>query len=309
MQISKRSNNVVRARNHLQASEQHCSGECKSQSDRTTLFAPVIICRPPDNTVQADAHLQISEQRCSGTCGFANRRTTLSSRMKFSNKSFRNGTMRTLSMPGTPRIKVWLNWVRSAPPELKTRAEIVYKGMNDNPDFSTPPFPLSDLRTETDNLGDAIVKAMDGDKQARAELKHQREIVVNMLRELAHYVEANCRGSEELLRSTGFEPAPTTRKQTPPLSKYLRSIRPGPNRGEAFVTLLDDREAATYELGRAVRGPDGVPGNWLVIPVAQTRPATLLKDLEPGVTYLFRIRAVLSSGYSDWSDPVSYICT
>ena len=42
--------------------------------------------------------------------------------------------------------------------------------------------------TESDRLENCIVAAEDRGKQARAELKRQRELVVNMLRELAHYV-------------------------------------------------------------------------------------------------------------------------
>jgi hypothetical protein len=162
---------------------------------------------------------------------------------------------------------------------------------------------------EIDGLQDSIAEALDGGTLAKAELKRRRQLVINMLRELAHYVEANCDGNEELLRSSGFEPAPTARVQTPPLSKRIRSLRRGQNSGDVLAKLVDDREAFTYKLRWSVAPADGEPETWTEIPVTTTRPATLIQGLKPGVTYLFQARALLDSGYTDWSDPVSYLCT
>jgi hypothetical protein len=156
---------------------------------------------------------------------------------------------------------------------------------------------------------ESIVEALDGGRRERAKLKSQRELVVNMMRELAHYVEANCNGDELLLRSSGFEPAPTTRVQTPPLSKWIRSLRQGPNSGDVVATIMDDPKAASYQLRWTVAPADGEPETWVEIPVADTRPATLIKGLKPGVTYLFQARALINSAYTDWSNPVTYLCT
>jgi hypothetical protein len=212
-------------------------------------------------------------------------------------------------MATTKRIKVWLNWVRSAPPSLQVRANAVYDGMNGNPGYVKPPFPLSELRAASDRLSDCIAAAENRGKQERAELKSQRALVVNMLRELAHYVELNCNGDEVLLRSSGFEPAPTSRVQKPTLSERIRSLRPGPNSGEVLVKLVDDLEAATYKLRWTVAPTEGQPETFTEIPVFSTRPATLIKGLKPGVTYLFQASALHDSGYTDWSDPVTYLCT
>jgi hypothetical protein len=217
--------------------------------------------------------------------------------------------MPPIFMASIKRIKVWLNWVRSAPAVLLTRAHTVYTGLNGNPGFPKPPFPLSDLRTEADHLQYSITEASNGGKRERAALKDQRQLVVNMLRELAHYVEANCNGDELLLRSSGFEPAPTARVQKPPLSGRIRSLRRGQNSGDVVVKLVDDMEAASYQLRWTVMPLDGEPEVWDVIPVAYTRPATVVKGLKPGVTYLFQARALIGSAYTDWGDPVTYLCT
>jgi hypothetical protein len=217
--------------------------------------------------------------------------------------------MPALFMASTKRLKVWLNWVRFVPELLRIRAEAVYAGLNSNPAFPKPPFPLSDLRTEIDGLRNSLAEAADGGKLARAELKRRRQLVVNMLLELAHYVESNCDGDEQLLRSSGFEPAPTARVQTPALSRWIRSLRRGQNSGSVVLTLVDDPEAVSYKARWTVSPAEGEPEAWTELAVPQTRPATLITGLKPGVTYLFQACALLNSGYSDWSDSVTYICT
>jgi len=108
---------------------------------------------------------------------------------------------------------------------------------------------------------------------------------------------------------SGFEPAPTARTATPPLCEAIRSIRRGPNSGQSFVKLVARKEAFSYQLRWAVTREDDTPGDWTIVPVANTRPATLVTDLKPGGTYLFQARAVVEDGYTDWSDSVTYICT
>ena len=100
--------------------------------------------------------------------------------------------------------------------------------MKSNVGFPNPPFDLSKLGDQIDRYGQSVTDAMDGGKSARAEYRKQREVLIDMLRELAHYVEANCKGSMELFRSSEFEPAPTETTQTAPLSKTIRSLRPDP---------------------------------------------------------------------------------
>ena len=105
-----------------------------------------------------------------------------------------------------------------------------------------------------------------------------------MLRQLAHYVEAMCKGNKPLFLFSGFESAPTARTATPPLCEAIRSIRRGPNSGQSFVKLVARKEAFSYQLRWAVTREDDTPGDWTIVPVANTRPATLVTDLKPGGT-------------------------
>ena len=68
-------------------------------------------------------------------------------------------------------------------------------------------------------------------------------------------------------------------------------------------------EAYSYQLRWAPAGTEQTPDAWTVQPIGNTRPATLIKGLIPATAYVFQVRAVTDSGYTDWSDSVTRICT
>jgi len=178
-----------------------------------------------------------------------------------------------------------------------------------DPAYSNPPVESSALESALDRLGSLNTAVLDGGKKAFAERKPQVEIVVEMLRQLAHYAEAACKGEMMTFLSSGFDPAPTKRMQTPPLTEAIRKIVPGGDRGRALVTLVCDPEAYAYQLRWIPAGIETTDDAWTMKHIGNTRPATLIEDLTPGTTYIFQVRSVLAFGTSAWSDPVRYIST
>ena len=211
-------------------------------------------------------------------------------------------------MSAVKRIKALLDFARTAPEKLLTRATVVLAKLYGNPAYSTPPVDMDTFKSATDRLEILNAKALDGGKTVLSERNAQADLVVEMLRDLAHYVETACKGEMATFLSSGFDPAPTKRTQTPPLSDAIRKIVPGRNSGQFLVTVLYDPDAASYELRWIPSGSEAT-GAWTIKPVATTRPATLVENLIPGTTYVFQVRAVIGNGYSDWSEPVKRICT
>ena len=207
------------------------------------------------------------------------------------------------------RIKALLDFVRTTPANLLVRANAVYAGLNGNPAYTRLPVDLSEFRAEIDGYAAAIAEALDGSKRAFAERKRRGEVVVHMLLKFAHYVEIECNGDLPTFLSSGFQPASTSRTQTRPLSEAIRKIVPGNNSGQLLVTLIATPKAYSYELRWAAAGTEEAPDAWTTQPVATTRPATLVKDLTPGMAYVFQARALTDSGFTDWSDSVIRICT
>ena len=59
----------------------------------------------------------------------------------------------------------------------------------------------------------------------------------------------------------------------------------------------------------AVVGAGNTPGPWQPAGVYTNSRAISINGLTPGTTYMFEVRAVGgSTGYSDWSNPVTRMC-
>ena len=86
----------------------------------------------------------------------------------------------------------------------------------------------------------------------------------------------------------------------------------GPHRpadsGQIEASLKSQPDAFSYQLRWALVGQGGVPGNWTEQPVGKIRQPVVVTGLTPGATYVFQVRAVTNSGYSDWSELVTRIC-
>ncbi len=67
--------------------------------------------------------------------------------------------------------------------------------------------------------------------------------------------------------------------------------------------------ARCYDVQSAAVGAGDVPGPWQDAGMYTSSRSITIAGLVPGTTYLFQLRAVGgSSGYSDWSNPVSRMC-
>jgi hypothetical protein len=127
---------------------------------------------------------------------------------------------------------------------------------------------------------------------------------VALLRQLANYVQANCKDDMTVLLSSGFL-----------IQKPQRSpVGVLPAAGNLTVTL----DARSGELNASA---PPIPGaaifNWrlttaaapsVIVQSAQTTAASNIFDnLTPGVVYNIQANAIGSAGSSDWSDPVSHM--
>src|SRR5437899_2098209 len=207
-------------------------------------------------------------------------------------------------------IKAVTNYRRMPAESVVSTSNAIQTHMNNNPNFTgapAPPVDMATLKAATDVLLAKIAAAADGGKTAFAEKRHQKEVVVKLLVQLAHYVEANCKDDITIFLSSGFTPAASTKNTTPPVSESIRKIEPGPNSGQMLVTLMKFPGAASYLVQWAPVGSEGAPGSWTTKPAAAVRPPVLISGLTPGTTYVFQARAVTKTGYSDWSESVTRI--
>jgi hypothetical protein len=205
-------------------------------------------------------------------------------------------------------IKALLDFARTTPAKLLARGRVVLTGLYAHPAYANPPVEKSALESALDRLQEVNTEVLDRGKKAFAEQKKHVALVVEMLRELAHYVQFACKGNMETFLSSGFEPAPTKRTQTPPLTEAIRKIVTGGS-GEALITLVCDPEARAYQVRWIADGIEPTDDAFSSQHIGTTRPATRIKNLTPGTIYRFQVRSVRSFDTGPWSDPVTYICT
>ena len=66
--------------------------------------------------------------------------------------------------------------------------------------------------------------------------------------------------------------------------------------------------ALSYELRFGVQVNRTV-AEWTYQLVTGVRTPIILSNLTPGTVYVFSVRAMDKAGYSDWSDPITMMCT
>ena len=111
-----------------------------------------------------------------------------------------------------------------------------------------------------------------------------------------------------IFTSSGFQAVTATRTKTPPVSEAIRKIAFGSVSGAIVLTLVKFKGAASYEIRWASVAPGTAnPTNWSYQPLANTKTPVTISNLTPGTIYVFQARAVISAGYSDWSQPVTKI--
>ena len=207
-------------------------------------------------------------------------------------------------------IKASVGFRKLSAGDVLARANAILDGVyTAKDDYANPPVDQATLKSQIDALSAGITAALDGGKKAVARRKHLKEVVINSLGQLGHYVGANCKDDMPTFLKSGFQPISTVRTPAAPLSESIRKIAPGKNSGQMEVTLVSQQDALAYQLRWAAVGSGATPGNWTEQPVGNVKSPALVTGLSPGMAYAFQVRAVTNAGYTDWSESVTRICT
>ncbi|MEO7297788.1 MAG: fibronectin type III domain-containing protein [Verrucomicrobiota bacterium] len=129
-----------------------------------------------------------------------------------------------------------------------------------------------------------------------------RAALLALLQQEAAYVQSIAGEELPLLLSSGFDAVSTNRTQVP-LTKPVVERIDNPMSTKLGLRLQPVPTAAAYEI-RVSYGTNG----WQAVGVFTQSRSILIEDLTPGTMYNVQARAVGgSTGYSDWSDPVSHM--
>lgn len=174
--------------------------------------------------------------------------------------------------------------------------------------FANPPVAVVDLEAAIAELENAQTAMAQGGTAATA-LKNQKKAeLIELLEELADFVDVKAAGDLAVLLSSGFEARKTTQTRSPLATPLLRGVTNGAS-GELVASAAPVANARCYEVYAAVVGPDGTPLEWRFHGTATAARKITATGLTPGTMYLLRIRAIGgTTGYSDWSDAMTQRC-
>jgi hypothetical protein len=207
------------------------------------------------------------------------------------------------------KIKALLGFHGTTDTDLLKRLNTAHDGMNGNAAFSTPPVDMATFKSGIDSLTVLVTDAADGGKKAISAKNRQRELMIKQYTLLGHYVEAASNDDPATFNTSGFVAAPTTRVPPQPLSPAsIQWIDRGPNAGEVVVKVKALPKALSYDLHyAAVANPGTLPVSWTTLTLTGSKKVTI-SNLTPGGNYAFQVRALGRLGYTDWSDPMTFIC-
>jgi hypothetical protein len=203
------------------------------------------------------------------------------------------------------RARVVDRFMKQSAEQLVTMAGAVVNGLTGNPAFPAPTVDLKAVQSAADGLNAALAAQAHGGTAATAEKNNRQQDLIDLLRKLKHYVEDNCGNDLAVLLSSGFQAAAITRNRSPLASPSILSVDFG-NSTELVMKVSPIARAKCYEVRSAVLGAGNVPGPWQAAGLFTSSRMMTIAGLVPGSTYVFQVRAIGgSTGYSDWSNPVS----
>jgi hypothetical protein len=197
--------------------------------------------------------------------------------------------------------RVSLSFTGLSDSDLDEFAGNIVVSLTGNAAFPTPLIPLATLDTAQAAFHSALLAAAQGGTQLTATKNEARAALENLLRQEASYVQAIAGQNLSTLLSSGYEAASTNRAQSALDAPVIAGLDNGMTT-QLILRLQPVANARSYE----VQTKNG--GGWTPAGVFAQARGIVLPGLTPGQSYSVQARAIGgSTGYSDWSDPVSHM--
>ena len=198
--------------------------------------------------------------------------------------------------------KVSLTFARLSDGEVDNFALGVINGMTDNTAYPAPPVTMASLQTAGTDFTARIAAAKAGGPADTAAKNNARQSLLDLLRQLASYVQINCHNDMAILLSSGFQ-AQSTNRAPAPLEQPQRLIIKNGASGQLVASINPVKNKSTYEGRIKASG-----GDWLPSVFTRDSQHIIFEGLTPGTIYTVQVRALGgSTGQSDWSDPSSHM--
>lgn len=218
--------------------------------------------------------------------------------------------------PATPtrmnQLRVLLGFTSSSDPSVLERGQAVHDSLYTSPLWAGPPNPVIPVTAlaldgSMAAFSSAMAAAALGGPADTADKNAKRDALITLLRQLAGYVQENHGNDLAKLLASGFEAVSTNHASVQLETPTIKDILNGMS-CQLIVRVGRIKNAKAYEVRYALIAPGGALGPWLSGGLHTSSRSMPVGGLTPGGNYQFQVRAVGgSTGYSDWSDPVSHM--
>lgn len=201
-------------------------------------------------------------------------------------------------------LHVSLAFASGPEPKLVETAGAVIDRFFNQAIFVDPTVTKVQLVAARDAFEAALIAQANGGPLATAEKNKRKEELVDLLKQIAYFVQIKCGNDLAVLLSSGFEAASTNTAQIPLEKPSFLEVINGVS-GQMILKTKPIKNSLLFEIQWAlVTGQ--VIGEWLGGGFGRKAGALPVGNLIAGAMYAFRIRALGgSTGFSDWSNVVS----
>jgi hypothetical protein len=189
------------------------------------------------------------------------------------------------------RIKLALNLKGLDPSGTELYANSVWMALTNNPHYPGAAPYLSQLATGISDLRTAITAP----HPQAITIQNKVGYIEKVLVALKGHVELECGDDEEKALTSGF-----SLRQSPGARSKSFDVTQGKTSGSVDLVCpnVNDRAAYVWEITNDISASTG----WSICKVTNTT-STQIKNLNPGVKYWFRVKAVVHDEDQPYSDP------
>jgi len=181
----------------------------------------------------------------------------------------------------------------------------IFNGMSGNAAFATPPVTMPNLQTAQLLLHNSIAPAkLNGHAAVLAKLAAREDLILK-LRTLAKYIEELPGMTEAVAATSNFVlVTPSSNRPTTPAIPVIKQV----------YNLVSTKLGLDVEVGSKFKLLEfrvSVDGKtWVLAATSTSTRNIVLPELLPGTLYIVQCRAGTGGKvFSEWSDPVSHMCT
>ena len=203
-----------------------------------------------------------------------------------------------------PNYRVSYGFIKLSDDALPGFSLNVETGLTGNAALPTPPVPVATLTAARLLYVPKLDATHNGGPLQTVEKNNAREALEDLLRQDASYVQTKAGKDLAVLLSSGYNAVSTNRTQSPLPKAEIASLQ-NDNSALLVLNIVPMLNARSWE----VQVKNGT-GGWTSFGVFGYTRGIFIPSLTPGQSYSVQLRAVGgSTGYSDWSDPVTRIVT